>query len=74
MLRVEWIFTGVYGPSVAKNKDALWKELGAVRNVWAKPWVVGGNFNVIRFLHEKSPKRVMNKRRGTLIRLFTIMF
>lgn len=38
---VEWVFIGIHGPSMAKNKDALWVELGDIRNAWAGPWLIG---------------------------------
>lgn len=51
----------MYGPVVAKNREALWGELRSIRNAWEGPWAIGGDFNVIRFIHEKSPPGVMTR-------------
>ncbi|RVW27602.1 hypothetical protein CK203_103594 [Vitis vinifera] len=36
-----WIFMGVYGPFTRKEKECLWKELGAIRGIWEDPWCLG---------------------------------
>lgn len=55
-LGCEWMLTRVYGPTNTTNRDAFWEELLEVRERWSVPWVVGGNFNVIRFVHKKSSR------------------
>lgn len=45
------MFTCVYGP-LTPHRELLWKELFKIRS-WVRPWVVGGDFNVIRLVHEK---------------------
>lgn len=55
----EWMFTGVNGLSSSYNRHVFWEELFDVRGYWAGLWVIGGDFNVIRFVHEKNiPSRV----------------
>ena len=49
-----WVFTTVYGPSIGPNKDCLWEGLGAIKGMWVKPWVIGGDFNIIRFPEERN--------------------
>ena len=49
-----WVFTGVYGPCSWKDKEGLWEELGAIRGLWNDLWCVGGDFNAIRFLVERT--------------------
>ena len=44
-----WLFFGVYGPSLMKEREDFWAELGAVRGLWSDPWCVAGDFNVVRF-------------------------
>ena len=51
---VQWSFTGVYGPCLGRSKERLWEELGALKELWGGPWCVGGDFNVLRFSHERS--------------------
>lgn len=46
-------FTGVYGPCDRKTRRILWKEMGAVSGLVSMPWVIGGDFNVVRFEDEK---------------------
>ena len=35
----------------------FWIELSRVAGLWKHPWVVGGDFNCIRFPSEKKKKR-----------------
>ena len=48
-----WMFTGVYDPVLAEERDVFSNELGAIRGLWHDPWCVGGDFNVVRFLEER---------------------
>ena len=49
-----WCFTGVYGPIANKDREGLWLELGAIRGLWNVPWCVAGDFNITRFIEERS--------------------
>ena len=49
-----WRFSGVYGPTVKAEREELWSELGAIRGIWNEPWCVARDFNMIRFLSERS--------------------
>jgi hypothetical protein len=49
-----WCFTIVYGPVDASLKGAFWDELNLIGSVALEAWVICGDFNVIRFRHEKS--------------------
>ena len=49
-----WNFIGVYGPTLKKEKEDFWDELGTVRGLWGGPWCVAVDFNVVRFLVESS--------------------
>ncbi|WKA06292.1 hypothetical protein VitviT2T_024196 [Vitis vinifera] len=48
-----WIFSGVYGPTMKRNRELLWEELGNIRGLWNDPWCIGGDFNMIRFPNER---------------------
>lgn len=50
---IEWAITGVYGPVVNCHREDLWEELSVVAFCWGVPWCVGGDFNVVRFPHER---------------------
>ena len=49
-----WIFSGVYGPSLKKEREDFGAELRAVRGLWSDLWCVARDFNVVRFLVESS--------------------
>ena len=48
-----WVFTGVYGPVLLREKEEFWEKLDAIKGLWDDPWCVGGDFNSIRFLGER---------------------
>ena len=48
-----WIFSRVYGPTMKRNKELLWEELGDIQGLWNDPWCIGGDFNMIRFPNER---------------------
>lgn len=54
----EWMFTGVYGLVTTVNREEFWMELKKVKERWLGPWVVGGDFNVIWFIHENKGGRI----------------
>ena len=36
------------------EREELWSELGPIRGIWNEPWCVARDFNMIRFLSERS--------------------
>nr|XP_009599700.1 uncharacterized protein LOC104095304 [Nicotiana tomentosiformis] len=50
---VEWGFGGVYGPVGEGSKVSFWEELANILGEWDIPWVLGGDFNTIRFPEER---------------------
>ena len=48
-----WI-TGVYGPSAYRRREQFWMELSSLYGLCNDNWCVGGDFNVVRWLNEKS--------------------
>uniref|UniRef100_A0A2N9GXK7 Reverse transcriptase domain-containing protein n=1 Tax=Fagus sylvatica TaxID=28930 RepID=A0A2N9GXK7_FAGSY len=51
--QTDWAFSGVYGPNINRERDIMWEELAGVASWWGVPWVVGGDFNVVRFPSER---------------------
>jgi exonuclease III len=49
-----WALGGVYGPNLDVERRILWEELAGVMSVWEIPWVIGGDFNIVRFPSERS--------------------
>jgi hypothetical protein len=50
----EWSFTGVYGLNLDSKRGFLWEELVGLQSWWEVPWCIGGDFNVVCFLSEKT--------------------
>ena len=48
-----WTSTGVYGPNLDSARSFFWDELRLVRDRWASPWCVFGDFNVVRYPRER---------------------
>ena len=46
--------TSVYGPNGTNARVVFWAELNQVARMWNHPWVLGGDFNVIRSPNEKK--------------------
>ena len=49
-----WASTRVYGPHDVFARRIFWEEMSEVNSWWGVPWVVGGDFNVVHFLSERS--------------------
>jgi exonuclease III len=49
----DWVCSGVYGPQSEENRQFCWEELSSVRQRWAAPWCVVGDFNAIRMPSER---------------------
>ncbi|WMV44670.1 hypothetical protein MTR67_038055 [Solanum verrucosum] len=56
-----WHLSGVYAPNSRQEREEVWGELGAVRGLFNGPWVVAGDFNVVRFPSEKKNCNRFNK-------------
>ncbi|XP_026451287.1 uncharacterized protein LOC113351538 [Papaver somniferum] len=52
----EWMFTGVYAPCANNTEEVnlFWREIEETRAFWNFPWVIGGDFNELRFAHERT--------------------
>jgi exonuclease III len=49
-----WGFGGVYEPNDDVERRILWEELAGLRVLWEVPWCIGGDFNIVCFLSERS--------------------
>ncbi|KAL5549263.1 hypothetical protein UlMin_004494 [Ulmus minor] len=61
-----WWFTGVYGPNDYRERKEFWEELYGLHSICGPRWCLGGDFNVVRYCHEKSPP----SRRTRSVRFF----
>lgn len=50
----EWVFVGVYRPPNSGEVDDFLSELDNVHARWNLPWCLRGDFNLIRFSHERK--------------------
>ncbi|KAG5617008.1 hypothetical protein H5410_016832, partial [Solanum commersonii] len=58
------IWNGIFQvsmPQIVEKKEKKYGELGAVRGLFNGPWVVAGDFNVVRFPYEKKNCNRFNK-------------
>ncbi|KAF5449841.1 hypothetical protein F2P56_030246 [Juglans regia] len=53
----EWRFTGVYGHPDASNRYLTWNLMRTLCPSTSGPWLVGGDFNEVLYLHEKRGGR-----------------
>lgn len=56
-----WHLSSVYAPNCRNEREEVWGELGAVRSLLDKPWVVSGDFNMARFPSEKKNCNSFNR-------------
>lgn len=49
-----WMFMRVYGPSLMRDREGLFVELGTINRLWDDPWCIGSDFNIIMFPRECS--------------------
>ncbi|WMV43325.1 hypothetical protein MTR67_036710 [Solanum verrucosum] len=48
-----WHVTGVYALTYNLERQEVWWEIGAVRSLFTGPWVLDGDFNIIRYASEE---------------------
>lgn len=43
------IITAAYGPNRRRFRPQFWKDIRSIRNGWNLPWIIGRDFNDVRF-------------------------
>ena len=56
----KWNLMVVYGPAHEENKDNFLDELETFCVNSKEPYIVGGDFNIIRFTHEKNKENTIH--------------
>jgi hypothetical protein len=51
-----WMFTTVYGPTLLNLRNDFWNELNNIRTFFDVAWIIGGDFNVVRYRSERKGK------------------
>jgi hypothetical protein len=51
-----WMFTSVYAPTSIGMRKYFWKELADIRALSNVPWLIGGDFNMVRNRLERKGK------------------
>jgi hypothetical protein len=53
-LEVKWNILNVYGAAQTKHKEAFLTELASFCSKIKEPYIVGGDFNIVRFSSKKN--------------------
>ena len=51
---LDWWLSGVYGPWQNRKRREFWEEMAGLYRLCGPRWCVGGDFNVVRYVNEKS--------------------
>ncbi|KAL0559838.1 hypothetical protein IC582_000218 [Cucumis melo] len=65
-----WWLSAIYGPAKRKNRPLFWEELEHLKSICLPTWILGGDFNVIRWKEEtttKNPASLSMKRFNSFI-------
>lgn len=54
----------VYGLNQSGHQADLWSEILRVRSWRSGPWIIGGDFNIVRFSDERKGRDLNNRDRG----------
>lgn len=49
-----WVSANVYGPNNDSAREDFWGSVSAMLSQWEVQRCIGGDFNIIRFPHEKK--------------------
>ncbi|XP_074288047.1 uncharacterized protein LOC141613204 [Silene latifolia] len=60
---IPWYYTAVYASPETTKKELLWKDLEDFARTHNRPWLVMGDFNDTRFIHERSGDSECMRRR-----------
>lgn len=59
-----FVITNIYAPSNRKLKQAFLDELNLIKEDDQTPWLIVGDFNLIRFSHEKNKRSFRQREAG----------
>ncbi|XP_074318764.1 uncharacterized protein LOC141655591 [Silene latifolia] len=51
---IPWYYSVIYASPVYAKKEELWRELEAFARTHDRPWLIMGDFNDTRYLHERN--------------------
>ncbi|KAG4203223.1 hypothetical protein ERO13_A05G388250v2, partial [Gossypium hirsutum] len=51
---LEAVLVNIYASNIATAQSNLWGKLSELRSKFTSPWIVGGDFNVVRCRSERS--------------------
>lgn len=57
------LITTIYGPNDCYKGRELWEELRRIRRHWTILWIVGGDFNIVRYTNEHLERGKNNRER-----------
>jgi hypothetical protein len=49
-----WMYSTIYGSTINSQRNIFWQELSHIRSISNLPWLIGGDFNVVRYRSEKK--------------------
>lgn len=59
--------TIIYGPNSPKLRIDMWKEIRRIVEIVKHLWIIGGDFNVVRFVDDRLGGDRNNQKRATSI-------
>jgi hypothetical protein len=57
----KWCLLNVYGVAQDENKDSFLAEMATFCANYKDPYIVGGDFNILRFLSDKNKSCILNR-------------
>jgi hypothetical protein len=61
LVEVKWSIINVYGPAQVESRDSFLSELASFCTRTKEPYLIGGDFNILRFASEKNKRFHPNK-------------
>jgi hypothetical protein len=61
LMEKKWCLMNVYGAAHDENKESFLAELATFCANCKDPYILGGDFNILRFLSDKNKQRSLNK-------------
>jgi hypothetical protein len=55
-VKKKWCLLNVYGAAHDENKDSFLSEMASFCSNCKDPYILGGDFNILRFLSDKNKK------------------